>query len=88
MQTLAIASAFCLRLRACLTAGQLASAIALNAAETNAGICHSHDNCDANIFMAEAFEAVIGRHIDLQDDADGQLWSDAWQLAKDSGFSL
>jgi hypothetical protein len=47
-----------------------------------AGICASHDFCDANMPMAEAFEGLMGREIDTQSDADVALWNEAWSIAK------
>ncbi len=85
---LLIASQFSTNLRAYLTPEQLAAAVAANLAETNSAVCHSHDDCDANAFMADAFSSVMGREIDLQSDADSALWDYAWTLAKNAGFSL
>lgn len=83
-----LAYAFARALRAELTEDQMAEAIALNAGEANPSICHSHDFCDANIVMAEAFRAVVGRDIDLQSDADCALWGEAWDLAKRGKFAI
>lgn len=47
------------------------------------GICATHDYCDANIKMHEAFVQAFGRE---PGDADMKLWGDAWSLAKDRGF--
>jgi hypothetical protein len=52
-----------------------------NAKQTNTGICHSHDFCDSNMAMAEAFESVTGREPDTGSDADTALWNAAWALA-------
>lgn len=46
-------------------------------------ICASHDFCDANMAMLEAFKQVTGRDPDLaESDEDHRLWSEAWRLAK------
>ena len=53
-------------------------------------ICHSHDFCDANVYMAEAFEHVIGRNVflpcDTNDDgiieSDCRTMNEAWSIAK------
>lgn len=50
------------------------------------GVCHSHDFCDANETMAEAFAEVAGRQPDVQDDADCAQWGRAWNLAKARRF--
>lgn len=50
------------------------------------GCCASHNQCDANMYMAPAFASVMGREIDLQSDADTILWGEAWDYAKTTGF--
>jgi hypothetical protein len=50
-------------------------------------ICASHDFCDANIAMAEAFEEALYRPADIggdskQSQADIGLWCRAWEIAK------
>lgn len=47
------------------------------------GTCASHDLCDANMVMAPAFEAIVGREPDVASDADAGLWSLAWGVAKE-----
>lgn len=49
-------------------------------------VCHSHDILDANELMAEAFESVMGRPINLQNANDCALWADAWATAKANHF--
>lgn len=81
-----LASQFSANLRAALSPEQVLGAVLANTLETNPAICHSHDYCDANVTMAEAFETVMGRPVDLQSDADGLLWSDAWEIARRNAF--
>lgn len=47
------------------------------------GICHFHDYCDANVFMAEAIKQVRGlkREVSLQSDRNLALWNAAWDRA-------
>ena len=45
------------------------------------GACASHDFCDANMAMLEAFKRVVGRAPDLAEDADVNLWDNAWNEA-------
>jgi hypothetical protein len=52
-----------------------------NAVQDNPGICHSHDFCDANMAMCEAFESVVGKTPDADNEIEAKLWSDAWKLA-------
>jgi hypothetical protein len=59
-----------------------------NAVETNESVCHSHDFCDANMAMEDAFRRTFGRLPDVTDKEDGSegddvaLWNAAWDLAK------
>lgn len=65
-----------------------------NRTETDSGICHSHDFCDANMAMEEAFKKVVGREPFLSEDEgeaqekrteeDSAVWSAAWDIAKAS----
>lgn len=51
------------------------------------GVCASHDFCDANMPMSDAFEAVMGRPPLVAPDGtqahedDCKLWSAAWNIA-------
>lgn len=92
----AIAKEFCAVLRQWLTPEQLAEAVARNAAETDPGICHSHDFCDANCAMHEAFvrcgldphsTGVPDTDHPLQSAECDELWDEAWTLAKARGFA-
>lgn len=61
---------------------------ARNASPAYAGCCASHDFCDANMPMADAFEAVMGRPFVPADgpvaDADLTLVNEAWNIARTS----
>ena len=57
-------------------------AAALNEAEPDEMVCHSHDFTDANMIMAEAFAA------DGFDTDDFALWNEVWDIAKKNGFFL
>ncbi len=51
--------------------------------------CHTHDFCDANKLMDEAFRHVVGREPDFDRHLhDMGLWNGAWNMAIRSGFSL
>jgi hypothetical protein len=84
-QTAALAAEFVARLRAELSPAHFAEMQNLNSTADD-GICHSHDYCDANMTMADAFEQVVGREIDLQSDDDRALWSAAWRHALTHGL--
>ncbi len=98
----AVAAQFCAVLREWLTPEQLAEAVRLNA-ERNDGSCATHDYCDANMAMDEAFARCGGPRAtdtgrDLEEGEDRQLacmsdeclavWEAAWSLAKQAGFKL
>ena len=51
-------------------------------------ICATHDYCDANVVMAEAFNNLCGRVIELERVEDMRLWSEAWGYAKANNFFL
>lgn len=49
--------------------------------------CSSHDYCDANMIMAEAFENTYKRFPDIQPMSDDMaLMSQAWEMAKQNEF--
>ncbi|ABM97114.1 hypothetical protein [Methylibium petroleiphilum] len=93
-----LAMAFAAKLHEWLSPEEMAEVVARNAASTDPLVCASHDFCDANMAMAEAFEATQGREIlfpsdvesgactQEQSDADLALFNSAWDLAKAAGF--
>lgn len=83
-QVTAIATAFATRLMREVGPLKMAEIARLNAAEGNPNVCHSHDFCDANMPMSEAFEDVTGREPDPSSDADARLWDAAWAQARRS----
>ncbi|NSZ73899.1 hypothetical protein G6L74_09115 [Agrobacterium tumefaciens] len=52
--------------------------------------CHTHDFCDANMLMLDAFKVTFEREpaflTNPDDAADLVLWNDAWQIAKAAEF--
>jgi hypothetical protein len=68
-----------------LTPDQLAEVYRRNSSMpvyTRLGPCASHDFCDANMVMAEAFTRH-GVEVDIDDDTQCALWGAAWALAFD-----
>ena len=71
-----------------------------NRTQTDPLICHSHDTCDANMAMLEAFETIMERepYMDSDEeeglatrahiDADWALMSSAWDMAKAAEFYI
>lgn len=87
-----LAHAFARVLRSWLDAEEIATVIERNRAQPpGSGICHSHDFCDANMAMDEAFGACgFWRWVDDGEDVifvNDELWAEAWGLAKQSEFA-
>lgn len=69
-----------------LTPAQFAAMVTRNRVETSKGVCHSHDFCDANVTMADAWRQVIGDDFDADDEAQTAVWNEAWELAHSRGL--
>jgi hypothetical protein len=86
-----LARTFSRLLWADLTVGQMETVIERNRVDgANSGVCHSHDFCDANMVMAEAFDACctpVFNDAGEIPEATAQLWDEAWGLAKKSEFA-
>jgi hypothetical protein len=74
-------------LRECLDEDEMRHVVALNRSEKVKGVCHSHDFCDANEAMAEAF-SMCGRSPNMIDEATRLLWNAAWEKAKGAEFDI
>lgn len=83
-----IALEFSRVLRANLTADEMRKVIKRNEADTDMDVCHSHDFCDANYYMDIAFENVTGNGVDMSKDGDLTMVNNAWNIAKQSKFSV
>lgn len=84
----ALARAFARRLREEIGEDDLRAVVARNRASGDPNGCASHDFCDANMPMAEAFEEVLGADPEEPDDCDPALWDAAWDRAKAADFWL
>ena len=49
--------------------------------------CATHDYCDANMLMIQAWESVMGRPMRPHVDSDSALWNQAWQIARATPFA-
>lgn len=76
-----IAERFVAILREWITDEDWNEMLARNYAETDPRICHSHDYCDANMAMVDAFQAVLGREPDVGTEADAAICNAAWDIA-------
>lgn len=85
-----LAEEFSKVLRIWLTPMQMAIVVERNSENTDERVCHSHDFCDANMAMQDAFERVFGREprMDGGSDLDESLWGFAWDVAKDCEFDV
>ena len=68
-----------------LTSEELAEVLLRNR-NREPGVCATHDFCDANVAMEEAFTTVLNRDFNPASIADVTLWSAAAELAKVSEF--
>ena len=79
-------------LRSWLTAEQLATVVTRNATSEYARACASHDFCDANEAMAEAYQTTFDVPMPLSEDegADRALvaCNSAWALARSAEFDV
>jgi hypothetical protein len=79
-----VADEFVSILRSWLTVDEFKLIRERNARETNTGICHSHDFCDANVCMLAAYKHVVGDAFNdeghITDDANAVM-SAAWNFA-------
>lgn len=71
-----------------LTSEQMAEVVKRNDLPAYANACATHDFCDANMAMAEAFEKVLGREFEFGSDEDDALFNGAWHIAKTNKFYL
>ena len=84
----ALAGAFTDVLQDWLTPAQFEAMRARNRRHRGTTTCASHDDCDANMAMIEAFQTTFGAEPRLADQDDGAegpdiaLWNAAWSLAK------
>lgn len=83
MNAYELARKFSEELNRVLTAEHMERVNALNAAETDKNICHSHDFCDANQVMLDA----LGEEFESS-DKQNTLINDAWSIAKNSEFDV
>lgn len=81
-----LASEFIIIIRGWLRLEQCREIDQRNTAETDPQICHSHDFCDANQAMIDAFSR-FNVECDPTDDAHHNLCQAAWAIAKQSGFA-
>ncbi len=82
----AVAKTFARIVRESFDKDQMVEVNARNATPEYESCCATHDFCDANELMAEAFVEILGRDPEVCDEADCLVWNKAWTLAKENGF--
>lgn len=94
-----VARAFCSELLRAIGPIDLSEAAKLNAADEDKNCCHTHDYCDSNVCMDEAFKRTSGfSSMDFEGDkiisggcmseAAMNVWNQAWTMAKAANFSM
>lgn len=86
-RTWAIARTFSQLLKETIGQQKVYQVVNANVANPNKDTCASHDHCDANLLMSEAFEKHVGRKPHPTDIDDVAQWNAAWKLAKERLFS-
>lgn len=85
-----LARTFADQLREDIGIRKLKKVIIINSVEVDSSVCHSHDFCDANMTMFEAFTKAFGREMRMGDDdvdgKDSELFDHAWNIAKALNF--
>lgn len=81
-----LANAFSKIIRDWLTPEECDEIDVLNDNEEDASICHSHDYCDPNQAMIDAF-AKWGVELDPQNYEHNALCNKAWAIAKKERFA-
>jgi hypothetical protein len=82
-----LARRFAQELRQTLTTGEMDQVLKRNADPAqHAGVCASHDFCDANVCMIDAFELTEGREPEASSDEDTALINEAWNAARAAQF--
>lgn len=81
-----LAQAFSDSIKNDLTAAEVAEVIEKNSGPAYRNCCATHDFVDSNMNMLEAFQKVMRRDPDLNDDNDNGLMNRAWGVAKENKF--
>jgi hypothetical protein len=82
-----LANAFIEQILTELTEEQVSACRVYIDSHPDSSTCPTHDYCDSNQLMLDAFHASIGRRMDVLNDDDHALSSAAWDLARTLRFS-
>lgn len=69
-----------------LTPEQMQEVIRRNNTEEYKGCCATHDFCDANMAMDEAFKRVYKKEVSIQSEVHLNRMNSAWDKAKENDF--
>lgn len=93
-----LAMSFSRTLKKWLSLEEMQQLVKLTKKETDKSICHSHNFCDANMAMFEAFNVELGEDVILPSEVkenplleekrnlQNKLWKAAWDMAKQTLF--
>ena len=83
-----LATEFAVELTKSLTVAEAFEVAKAQGAESDDGVCHLHDVCDANVVMWNAFTKVFHDEPDLNDeDLDIPLINAAWPIGRQAFFA-
>jgi hypothetical protein len=89
-----IARQFAANLLEEIGAAKVRLAAHLNSKQSHPDVCHSHDFCDANMTMDDAFETLGFATFADSEDSETlteqicTVWNAAWSIAKSAEFDL
>jgi hypothetical protein len=81
-----LAERFATDLGECLEPEDLEELESLNSRDRNSPTCPSHNFCDANEIMEEAWAGCFGISFEQDDPEQVGVWHAAWQRARDADF--
>lgn len=82
-----LAAAFLIEMRKALPKKTLKEIDKRNKGEQNQLLCHSHDFCDPNQVMIDAWESLSSTAFSLRNTKHLVVVNRAWDLTKSEGFS-
>lgn len=89
-EKIGLAQRFAAQLSEALTVHQMQQVNKRNGEEgPHSQVCHSHDFCDANMRMLDAWYDMFGGEPDMEgNDTDITTWNEAWAIAVAAKFFL
>lgn len=75
-------------LKSWLTEDEMKEVIRRNQLSAYSNACSTHDFCDPNMAMFEAFQKALGIEFEFGNDEHSDLFNGAWHKAKTNNFYL